>query len=192
MVLFSQHVPIRAISATASWFCSTITLLNTSLSDFPHTWHLAQDFFFILFSIILFYINYSVVTSVQTLTDMHAEGGVWRDMLSLDLFGFALCFLLPRYSGGNTQESDKVVGQREKSKAICVIHSVEWESIIWNPTVQNFGGWHGNTGENEHIWVYVMDYIKNTGVPKQQQQNYTRLNLSYIHAFKGNNNELCI
>lgn len=96
---FSQCAAIEAISVTASWFCSTITFLNTSLSDFPHTWHLAQGFFFILFSIILFYINYSVVTSVPTLTDMQARGGVWRHRLSLDLFGFAWCFLPPRCSG---------------------------------------------------------------------------------------------
>lgn len=101
---FSQCADIEAISVTASWFCSTITFLNTSLSDFPHTWHLAQGFFFILFSIILFYINYSVVTSVPTLTDMQARGGVWRHRLSLDLFRFCFVFSPTKVFWENPQD----------------------------------------------------------------------------------------
>lgn len=109
MALSLSVQPLELFLLQLPGFAQTITFLNTSLSDFPHTWNLAQGFFFILFSIILFYISYSVVTSVPTLTDMQARGGVWRHSLSLDLFGFALCFLPPR-SSGKSSGLGEVVG----------------------------------------------------------------------------------
>lgn len=59
---FSQRAAIVAtISVTASWFCSTITFPNTSLSDFPP--HLAPSSRLLFYPVLYNFILHQLLSS---------------------------------------------------------------------------------------------------------------------------------